>query len=87
MQVVLWLGLVVLGVATMQWGATKAADLLEALKGKYALTPTAGGALLGLATAAPETAVNTASVAFGWTDWGSEPRSAPTCRRCRSPSA
>lgn len=66
----LWLALVGAGIAAMQWGASRAADLLEGCRAKYGLPATAGGALMGLATAAPETAVNVASVAFGWTDLG-----------------
>ncbi|MFD0462484.1 hypothetical protein ACFQY9_12015 [Microvirga aerilata] len=51
-------------------GASSAADLLERIRDRFALPATAGGALMGLATASPETAVNVASVAFGWPDLG-----------------
>lgn len=70
LHVVAWLALVLVGIAVMQWGASQAADLLERLRDRYALPATAGGALMGLATASPETAVNVASVAFGWPDLG-----------------
>lgn len=69
-EVVAWLAVVLLGIAAMQWGASRAADLLERVRERYALPATAGGALMGLATASPETAVNVASVAFGWPDLG-----------------
>ncbi len=69
-MIALWLGLVMLGIGVMQWGASGAADLLEAVRDWYGLPATAGGALMGLATAAPETAVNTSSVVFGWPDLG-----------------
>lgn len=58
------------GVGAMQWGSSRAADLLDAVRGRWGLPATAGGALMGLATAAPETAVNLSSVAFGWPDLG-----------------
>ena len=70
LHVVAWFAVVLVGIAIMQWGASRAADLLERLRDRYALPATAGGALMGLATASPETAVNLASVAFGWPDLG-----------------
>lgn len=64
-------GLMLLGgVGVMQWGSSRAADLLDAVRGRWGLPATAGGALMALATAAPETAVNVSSVAFGWPDLG-----------------
>ncbi|WP_431270377.1 sodium:calcium antiporter [Dankookia sp. P2] len=65
-----WLGLVLLGIGMMQWGAARAAVLLQALRDRWGLPATAGGALMGIATAAPETAVNLSSAAFGWPDIG-----------------
>jgi cation:H+ antiporter len=65
-----WFGLLLGGIAIMQWGASGCADLLDQTRDRYGLPATAGGALMGLATAAPETAVNLASVTFGWTDLG-----------------
>ncbi|MDO9712324.1 sodium:calcium antiporter [Paracraurococcus lichenis] len=65
-----WLGLLLLGVAGMQWGAARAATLLQALRDRWGLPATAGGALMGIATAAPETAVNLSSTLFGWPDIG-----------------
>lgn len=70
LELILWLAVIPLGVAVMQWGASCAADLLERIRDRYALPATAGGALMALATASPETAVNVASVAFGWPDLG-----------------
>ena len=68
LSIVLWLGLV--GIAAMQWGAARAADLLDILRGHWSLPATAGGALMGLATASPEIAVNVTSMVFGWLDLG-----------------
>lgn len=65
-----WLGLVLLGIAAMQWGAAHAAELLQALRDRWGLPATAGGALMGIATASPETAVNVSSSVFGWPDIG-----------------
>src|SRR5215210_6548809 len=70
LSIVLWLGLVLIGIAAMQWGAARAADLLDILRGHWGLPATAGGALMGLATASPEIAVNLTSVVFGWPDLG-----------------
>src|SRR4051794_37591971 len=53
-SVILWLGLVLIGIASMRWGAARAADLLDILRGHWGLPATAGGALMGLATASPE---------------------------------
>lgn len=69
-MMMLWLGLVVIGIGTMQWGASRAADLLDALRDRWGLPATAGGALMGLATASPEIAVNVGSVALGWPNLG-----------------
>ena len=65
-----WIGLVLLGIAAMQWGSTQAAALLQALRDRWGLPATAGGALMGIATASPETAVNISSTVFGWPDIG-----------------
>ena len=70
LELFLWLAVIPIGIAVMQWGASCAADLLERIRDRFALPATAGGALMGLATASPETAVNVASVAFGWPDLG-----------------
>src|SRR5215212_7684073 len=64
LSIVLWLGLVLIGIAAMQWGAARAADLLDILRGHWGLPATAGGTLMGLATASPEIAVNVTSVVF-----------------------
>jgi len=65
-----WVGLVLLGIAGMQWGSARAAELLQALRDRWGLPATAGGALMGIATASPETAVNVSSTVFGWPDIG-----------------
>ncbi len=70
LSIVLWLGLVLIGIASMQWGAARAADLLDILRGHWGLPATAGGALMRLATTSPEIAVNVTSVVFGWPDLG-----------------
>ncbi len=66
----LWVVLVVAGIGAMQWGASRAAAALDAYRGRVGLRGVAAGALLGLATAAPEVSVNLASVGFGWPDLG-----------------
>ena len=68
--VVLWLGVVIAGIAAMQWGAARVCALFGTLRRHWGLPATAGGVLLGLATASPEVSVNVASVAFGWPDLG-----------------
>jgi cation:H+ antiporter len=70
LAIIPWLGLVLIGISAMQWGAARAADLLDILRGHWGLPATAGGALMGLATASPEIAVNVTSVVFGWPDLG-----------------
>jgi hypothetical protein len=42
LSIVLWLGLVLIGIGSMQWGAARAADLLDILRGHWALPATAG---------------------------------------------
>jgi cation:H+ antiporter len=70
LSLLLWVGLVVVGIAAMQWGAARAAGALEAYRHGAGLTGTVAGTLLGIATATPEIAVNVASVGFGWPDLG-----------------
>ncbi|GJE15103.1 sodium:calcium antiporter [Methylobacterium longum] len=67
---VLWLSLVIVGIGAMQWGASRASEALDAYAGRAGMRGTVMGALLGMATAAPEISVNIASVAFGWPDLG-----------------
>src|SRR3954451_21202376 len=64
LSIVLWLGLVLIGIGSMRWGP-RAADLLDILRGHWGLPAIAGGTLMGLATASPEIAVNVTSVVFG----------------------
>ncbi len=54
----------------MQWGSARASSALEAYRSRVGLRGVVAGALLGLATAAPEVSVNLASVGFGWPDLG-----------------
>jgi cation:H+ antiporter len=70
LSLLLWFGLVILGVLAMYWGSSRVCTLLEMLRGRWGLPATAGGVLMGIATASPEISVNTASVAFGWPDLG-----------------
>jgi hypothetical protein len=42
LSIVFWLGLVLIGIAAMQWGAARAADLLDILRGHWGLPATAG---------------------------------------------
>jgi uncharacterized membrane protein AbrB (regulator of aidB expression) len=60
----LWLALVIVGIGAMQWGASRVSDPLDAYAGRAGMRGTVAGALLGMATAAPEISVNIASVAF-----------------------
>jgi cation:H+ antiporter len=50
--------------------ASRATAALDAYRGRTGLRGVAAGALLGIATAAPEVSVNLASVGFGWPDLG-----------------
>jgi cation:H+ antiporter len=70
LSLLLWVGLVVAGIAAMQWGAARAAAALDLYRNAAGLTGTVAGTLLGVATATPEISVNVASVAFGWPDLG-----------------
>ncbi len=70
LMLLLWLVLVVAGIGGMQWGASRASAALDAYRGRVGLRGVAAGALLGIATAAPEVSVNLASVALGWPDLG-----------------
>ncbi len=70
LQLLLWAVLVVAGIGAMQWGASRAAAALDVVRGRAGLRGTVAGALLGIATAAPEISVNLASVGFGWPDLG-----------------
>ena len=70
LRLLLWVVLVVAGIGAMQWGASRAAGALERYRSRHGLRGVAAGALLGLATAAPEVSVNVASVSFGWPDLG-----------------
>jgi cation:H+ antiporter len=65
-----WFAAVVAGVAAMHWGSGRACRLLGYLRRIWGLPATAGGVLLGMATASPEISINVASVAFGWPDLG-----------------
>jgi cation:H+ antiporter len=67
-MLLLWVVLVIAGIGTMQWGASRASSALDAYRGRAGLRGVTAGALLGIATAAPEVSVNLASVAFGWPD-------------------
>ena len=58
------------GVYAMQWGASRAVNVLDGVRGRLGLHAASGGALMGLATATPEFSVNVASVAFKWPDLG-----------------
>ena len=66
----LWVILVITGIGAMQWGASRTATALDAYRARAGLRGVVAGALLGIATAAPEVSVNLASVAFGWPDLG-----------------
>lgn len=65
-----WAAFGLAGIGAMQWGSARCAATLESHRGAAGLRAVAAGALLGLATAAPEVSVNLAAVAFGWPDLG-----------------
>jgi cation:H+ antiporter len=65
-----WAALLLLGIGAMHWGSGRCAAALAAWRGPAGLRAVAAGALLGIATAAPEISVNLASVGFGWPDLG-----------------
>lgn len=65
-----WLALVLAGIGMMQWGSQRVCAMLGELRRHWGLAETAGGTMIGLATASPEISVNVASVAFGWPDIG-----------------
>ena len=66
----MWVILLAAGIGAMQWGTSRASTALDAYRARAGLRATVAGALLGVATAAPEISVNLASVAFGWPDLG-----------------
>jgi cation:H+ antiporter len=70
LSMALWIGMLLAGVYAMQWGASRAVNVLDGLRSRLGLHAAAGGALMGLATATPEFSVNVASVAFKWSDLG-----------------
>lgn len=70
MHPVLAVLLLLLGIGTVQWGAAKIADALSRARSGWGLAPSATGGLVGLATALPETSLNTTSVVLGWPDIG-----------------
>lgn len=70
LALLVWSVTVVAGIAAMQWGASRASAGLSAYSGRVGLGGVVGGALLGIATAAPEISVNVTSVALGWPDLG-----------------
>lgn len=58
------------GIAAMHWGVARIVDALRAGRARWGLTAVAGGALVGAATALPETSLNVASTAFEWPELG-----------------
>lgn len=62
--------LLLAGIGAMQWGAQRLADVLAHARRGWGLAATASGALVGVATALPETSLNVTSVALGWPDIG-----------------
>lgn len=65
-----WVAVLLVAIAAIQWGARRVASLLEVTRARFGLAETAAGALLGIATASPETSINVASVVFGWPEIG-----------------
>lgn len=60
-----WFGVLVISVFATHWGAERLSEPLKKVRRQWGLTEVAGGALIGLAAASPEIAINTASVIRG----------------------
>ena len=58
--------LLLAGIGAMQWGAARIATVLGQARRHWGLAATAGGAMVGVATALPEISLNVSSVALGW---------------------
>jgi cation:H+ antiporter len=69
-SLILWGGILLAGIAAIQWGAQRLSGLLDVLRVRFGLAETACGALLALGTASPEISINIAAVVFGWPDIG-----------------
>ena len=66
----LWVGVLLLAVWAAHWGAEHLANPLKKLRKQWGISVTAGGALIGLATASPEVGINITSAIQGVSDIG-----------------
>lgn len=70
MSIVVWAGVLLIAVWAAHWGAEHMAEPLKKLRTRWGLSGVAGGALVGIATASPEIAINIASALRGVSDIG-----------------
>lgn len=66
----IWAGVLLIAVWAAHWGAEHLAEPLKKLRTRWGLSGVAGGALVGIATASPEIAINIASAVRGVSDIG-----------------
>ena len=66
----LWVAVLLLAVWAAHWGAEHLADPLKNLRKQWGISVSAGGALIGVATASPEIGINTTSAIRGVSDIG-----------------
>lgn len=69
-QKFLWLGVLMVTVVGMNWGADQIAEPLRKLRQQWGITQAAGAAFVALATASPEALINTISAVRGSEDIG-----------------
>jgi cation:H+ antiporter len=70
MSTLLWVGVLVLAVLLAHWGAEKLTGPIKKLTKQFGLSPVGGGALVGLAAASPEIAINVVSAFKGVSNIG-----------------
>ena len=66
----LWVVVLLAAVWAAHWGAEHLGDPLKKLRRQWGISVTAGGALIGLATASPELGINVTSAVRGVSDIG-----------------
>ena len=66
----LWVGVLFAAVWLAHWGAEHLSEPLKKLRKQWGISLSAGGALIGLATASPEIGINTTSAIRGVSDIG-----------------
>jgi cation:H+ antiporter len=76
----LWIGMLLAGVYAMQWGASRAVNVLDGYAARWGCTPRPA-ARHGAGHRHPEFSVNVASVAFEWPDSGAGRGAGLQCAR------